>query len=496
MTVNAFVANAARRMDAFVSGPAIAGDRVVAPGHWYAAVLVLLAGAEIVSAVWLAAINPAHGYDEAWYQLNAYRMSGVEGLPFALHRPPMLPILLSLMGEMGWLIPALSHMTATALMYLMLRRVVDPVLTLAGVLAFMLSGPLRVYNVFLLTEMPCIAMMLGVMYLFVTRRALLAGAMSALLLMTHWSMIVIPPVVIGAYAIGRHWRQLSWFLLGFGVISAEFFAAFAFYYGHPLAPMLANARIQQNGVNDVWYYVRHFPQVPVALLAGVPLTLALLIKPRRCVRSCRFEPASAAVGNDRCADERTALIRGIGLVSLGIVVLRVIMLHGVVPKSDRFLVPLIPLLLLLTLVTVGQFLRRWAVWRVACAAMVLLSIMPDRSYYYYLHDLRNDPMHAVRGLTPAGTMGGSRDPIYSDINDLAVMAATARPAVAVVGEKSWHHALLARPRCARSEIPDGASYLTWDPGGSDILASAHAGRRGTLYLVRWNSRAEPVAATR
>ena len=65
-------------------------------GHWI--VLSSLAFAEVVSALYLASINPAQGYDETWYLLNALHIRGVPSLPYHCNRPPMLPLLLAAFG--------------------------------------------------------------------------------------------------------------------------------------------------------------------------------------------------------------------------------------------------------------------------------------------------------------------------------------------------------------------------------------------------------------
>ena len=66
-------------------------------GHWV--LLGVLCAVEIVSAVYLVSLNPVQGYDENWYLINAHRFRGVTTLPYALHRPPMFPMLLACFGD-------------------------------------------------------------------------------------------------------------------------------------------------------------------------------------------------------------------------------------------------------------------------------------------------------------------------------------------------------------------------------------------------------------
>jgi hypothetical protein len=105
-----------------------------------------------------------------------------------------------------------------------------------------------------------------------------------------------------------------------------------------------------------------------------------------------------------------------------------------------------------------------------------------------------DPTHAVVNLTDAVTAADGPGPVYTDFNDLAVMGHTGRPTVAVTGAKTWHHYLSRRTQGTRDDIPDGALYLTWDPGDARILGRADTPRSGTLYLVRWRTH-DTVAST-
>jgi hypothetical protein len=186
-------------------------------------------------------------------------------------------------------------------------------------------------------------------------------------------------------------------------------------------------------------------------------------------------------------DDRTTLCRKLALVLLGIVALRFALLHVVVPKSDRFLVPLVPLLLILTCLALHLCLPTRKAWRYGCVAVIIATMSPGRPFVRYLHDLRFDPARQIGEIAARMNMDDCGSPIYTDLNDLAVMARTGRRAVAVVGEGSWHHSLLGRPRNARREIPDGATYLTRHPGDAEILAESSEGRGGRLYLVRWKA---------
>lgn len=461
-----------------------AAQRLASSGSCFSGVVVVVFIFEVVSALWLASLNPVHGYDENWYLINAHRMAGFSALPYAPHRPPLFPVVLSLMGEAAWLIPAISHIVATGVIFLLLRGLVSPGLTLIGVGAFVLSGALRMYNIFLLTEMPCVCLLLFVVYHFSKRRPLLVGAVSALLLMLHGSMVVVPTALLAVYVLHREWRSLSWCVTGFTAILTEFLIAFAMGYGNPLAPLWMNVQVQQSGMNDWFYYVRQFPQIPIPLILGVLAAAVWVVTQGH--RTFRVPTSRLLESRPRThEDEAAHRFASLCTFLLGVVILRMALLHAVPPKSERFLVPLVPPLLILMLLMMQQYLASRSTWRWVCSAVLLLSVLPGRSFYYYLHDLRHDPARLIHELQPALIGLSPPETVYTDVNDLAVMGATARPAVAVVGDNTWHHSLLGRPSVGRQEIPRESLYITWDPRGGAVLAESKTRDRPTLYLVRW-----------
>lgn len=436
------------------------------------AILVAGVAFELISAIWLAWLNPVQGYDENWYIINAYRYQGVTSLPFAHHRPPLLPLLIALVGPYRWLIPAISHIGAATVLYLLLRRLVTPALAMFGGLLFIACGQLRMSSVVLLTETPTIFLLLLAVYALACRRSLLVGVAVGLAVMTHWSFATAVPVIVALYTLRHDWAANVRFVAGLAAVGLPFAVGYALAYGDPLGPGLANLVVQQQGTNDWWYYLREFPQVPLALIVGAVVACVWLAR---------------ADGRE---DSRTA--RDVGWLLVGLIGARLVLLHLVVPKESRFLVPLVPLLIVLSLLAVCRLTNPRALVRAVVCVALFVSVLPNKGFFYYLHDLQNDPAALIAELAPSVRRfsRGEAEMVYSDANDLAVMGHTGRAAVAVTGEGSWHHSLLSRLSASRDEIPHDGLYLTWNPAHAKVLAVSSASTHGRLHLVRWDARAE------
>jgi len=443
--------------------PDDAGTNEMRRSHWV--LLGVLGVVEIVSAVYLASLNPVQGYDENWYLINAHRFGGITTLPYAFHRPPMFPLLLACFGDCYRLVPALAHIGSAAVLFILCKRLTGPTCAMAGLVVFMACGQLREYNVLLLTEMPSILLLLLVIYCFVAARSFLMGVVVTLLVMTHWSMAVVPPVVALVYAVRQRWADCVRFAAGTAVAVIPFLVAFTMAYGDPLSPVRVNLSAQTGGPNDWLFYLREgiVPAVPLILggVAAVGWALSTRVRP---ARRMEYE---------------------VCLLLLGVIAARIVLIHMIIPKGARFLVPLVPMLLILTVLMIRFWALRaprlqWVAW-----AILLVAVLPGRQQLYYFHDLRNDRVHQIHELKNFIETPDPKEIIFTDLNDLAVMGHTGHPAVAVIADGSWHHALLSREACTRESIPIGALYLTWAPGQLDVLASSSTSRHGKLSLVRW-----------
>ncbi len=169
------------------------------------------------------------------------------------------------------------------------------------------------------------------------------------------------------------------------------------------------------------------------------------------------------------------------------------LLHVVGPKGVRFLVPLIPMLLLLTLLMLRHYGGGMPRLQWAALVILLISVLPDRQWVYYIHDLGRNPVKQIADLKDTLATFAPDQVVYTDLNDLAVTGRTGRPAVAVTGPGSWHHQLYNRPACTREEIPEGALYLTWNPGPLEVIAASSPARHRSLSLVTWRIGGEPHA---
>ena len=428
----------------------------------------VLAAVEVASALGLASINPARGWDENWYLINSYRFLGETTLPYASHRPPLFPMLLALFGDRSWLISALAHMGSTALVFLILRRVTAPSIALGGMIVFMASGSLRWYNVVLLTEMPAIFLLLLAVYFFLVERPLLFGATAALAVTMHWTMASVPAAAVVLYVLQRRWKACAWFLGGAGAMALPFLIAWAMAYGNPLAPPLHNLRGNNTARNDWWYYLREL-SLSTAVLTAAGLTAVWWLL------RCRQPSRRAHSYHDLCA-----LLVGIGVARLAV-------LHAVTIKDVRFLVPLLPLFIMLAVLMMWHYVGRRRPALAAAYVVLLVSVLPGRQLWWRIHDLTGDPTNQLVSLKAEIANCDSRETIYTDFHDLAVMAQTGHPTVAVTDPGTWHCPLGARAATTRAEIPEGALYLTREPKEARVLARSEAVSGPALWLVRWQT---------
>jgi len=432
-------------------------------------VVVVLALAEIVPALLLAWINPIRGYDENWYLINSFRFEGITTLPYAHHRPPLLPMLIALFGDYAWLLPGLAHIGGATLTFLILRRLLSPGAAIAGVILFMANGSLRYYNMHLLTELPSILFLLLAIYLFVLKRPCLLGVSVILAAMTHWSNIPLVPIVLMLYVVQRRWHTLAYFVGGAALAASPFLIYFAVNHGGPLAPIFANFEFNTSygPPNSRWYYLREWRQLPVVLFGGGLVALGWLWANRR---KGETHPHVALC-----------------LLLLAILAARLATVHIIAVKSPRFLVLAIPILILLSMLMLRHCASRSVLVRSTAYVVLLVSVLPGRELLWEIHALRDDPTHQIAYLSDHVVAHSPSEPVYTDIHDLAVIARTRHPAIAVDSEKSARLWLRLSEHVTRKEIPEDALYLTWDPEAGEPLATRETAHHGRLWLVRWRA---------
>ena len=435
--------------------------------------LATLIVAEVVASVYLACLNPVAGYDENWNLINSHRFAGSMALPYALHRPPLLSLMLAAMGSYYRLLPALAHIGSTILTFAILRRLVSPAMAIGGALVFAVSSDLRFYGTQLLTEIPSVFFLLLALYLFSLGRSVWVGVMATMLMMTHWSMATFAPGVLVVYAMHRRWRSVTRFFVGAGLTAVPFLIASALAYGNPLEPLLIYLGGTSASANDLLFYVQILPVTWLPICVGSAFTLYWLATQRR--------------GSARSDSFDLCLLILITLAG------RLVLTHSITDKGMRYLVPLLPLGVVLSVFALEYYTRtlrsaRWVLWPV-----LIISICPTRGFVWRMREFRTDSVSQLVELEPFMANLDKNEVIYTDVNDLAVMGHTGYLTVAVPTEASPHHPLYNRAFTSRRQIPTGSLYLTWDPGTSKVLASATPTRRGTLHLVRWDGRS-PLAS--
>ncbi len=444
--------------------------------HWW--IIGLLGLIEVVSAVSLAHFNPVAGWDEHAYLRCVRHLEGAAQVEYAHHRPPLFPLMLLMMGEHYRLLPAAVHIGATVLFFLILRRLTSAAVAIAGAAVLMISGDLRYFNILVMTEGVSVFCLLAMVLLFLRNRPLLVGVVGGLLCVLHWQMLTVLPAVIAVYGIIGRRRECVLVVGGAALTLTPFLIASAVVYGNPLHPVVANAALNTVGQpgleNDVWYYMRALFRAHFPLVAG-GLVAVYWLATQRSGRSC---------------DVRY------GVCALAVCMVLALLMppHVTIMKDARYLVPLIPLLLLLSILMVQHYGRaapwnRYVAWPVLVVSVI--AVMPGRNLLWEINDLVQDPANQVVALRDAVAAFDQTEVIYTEINDTTVMGHTGHATVAVTGAITNHRYLRDRPQCTRDEVPDDALYLTWNPGDGVILASAGGNRRGTLYLVRWRS-AVPV----
>lgn len=325
-----------------------------------------------------------------------------------------------------------------------------------------------------MTEALSVCLLLLLVLLFIKHKPIAVGVVAALLAVTHWQMIVIAPAVFLSYATGRKWRACTTAAAGMTVTLLPFLIAAFAVYGNPLYPLISNFTTNTVGhglalphpvANDLAYYWRELPKTHWPLAGGGIAALAWLIVRRR----------------NRTDSARYDLLA----LLLAMVILQLIPMHAIIPKDTRLLVPLLPLLLLATILLAQQLAERarwtrWMAWPVLTVSV--LAVMPDRNLLWEINDRINDPVTQLCTLEGAIASNAVDESVYTDFNDLAVMGHTGLATVAVTDGRTRHRNLYGRAQSTRADIPTGALYLTWQPARAIVLASAHSDHNDTLYL--------------
>ena len=433
--------------------------------HW--GILAILVIIEIAVSVHLSLLNPVAGHDESWYLINSLHLQGNNLVPYSDHRPPLLPLVLMLFGDHYRLVSGFTHVAATAVVFLIGRRLFSPAGAIGAVMLFMVSVEMRYYNVLMLTELPSMLLILLTLLAFIKRRPLAVGVAAMLLVTSHYSMVSIPPVVGLMYVIRRQWRSLGWYAVGVGIVAIPLLAVFATTYGNPLFPIVQRAAIVGEVTeNDVWHYWRVFPWIRMPLLAGGLAAAWWLVKTRGLSGANRHY--------DFC------------LLIVGMVVARMVVLQIHYAKDPRFLAVIVPLLMLLSVTLIEHYRGRPGVWRGMVWVVLFAAMAPNRVFLWQLAGFERHPVNQLVELEPAIERFAEDDVIYTDLNCLVVTAHAKRKAVGVEHPGNRHWPFHQMKTSTREDVPEGALYLTWDPEGCDVLASAPptGALHGTLYLVR------------
>ena len=264
----------------------------------------------------------------------------------------------------------------------------------------------------------------------------------------------------------KHWRPCLFYIAGIVFTAAPLLWIASIYYGNPLVGALVHFSAQQNGVNDWMYYLRNFPQMPIGLLIGGMVSVFWVMK--------------------YWDTKKSHPIMVFCVLMLGLIIARMTLLQTVSAKGSRYLVPMIPLLMLLSIMMIDYFGQRGQFVKVCIWAALIITVMPNKVSIYQMYSLATDPTHLIDQFQDDVAKIDSSEPIYTDFHDIAVMGHLARKTIPVITNYSWHHREwdLRQPK-RREDIPNGALYMTWDPEGGEILATSEKTKKRRLCLVRW-----------
>lgn len=464
----------------YVPPPFALGHRAAANAAWrpvhYCLVAALLV-VEIPLSVAMASINPATTWDESAYLTAGRRIAGQTEMPYPHHRPPLLPFLIAMAGKHYRSIPAIAHIAAALLMLLILKELATPSVVVGGTALTILSGDLRFAGMHLLTEIISVSLLLLLILFFITNRPFRVGAVAFCLAVSHWQMCTVLPVVLVDYALCHRWRDCRRAAVGAALAAAPFLIASTMYYGHPLDPILLNL-----GMNTVEYRT----------VAGriVPNDMTFYMRVLHPGQWLLFAAAAAGWIAVYRRDPDQSVTRRLCTLLLAVTCIQLILVHAVSVKGTRLLVPLIPLLLLSVLLLLDRCTprrpaRKHLAWPILAVAVI--AVMPGRNLRWEMHDMLTDPVNQVLALRSAIDALDPHTILYTDINDIAVSAHTGRRTVPVTGPNTshFHYKIDERRPVTRNRIPPDAAYLTWNPAGARILATAPGNPLGALYLVRW-----------
>ncbi len=441
------------------------------------AILVILTITEIVASFWFVHQGSIAGWDESVYRTNAQHISGAATVSFSHHRPPLFPLLQVIFAQhFRWII-ALAHIACVAFGFLILRRTTNIRWAIAGTILIMLSADLRYYNLFMLTELVTAAFLLALTYMLVTHRIVIAGVLAALLMLTHWQMIVIFPAAVFTLLVTSNRRKILPLSAGYIATLLPFMAASTWIYGNPIHPLLVSLQLNTSGHasthgifadNDWTYYLG---QLPVAHLLLFVTTVLIGARALR----------KSFAGKRNASPD-------IYITAVCFLVFLLVPLHLALAKDVRLVVPVVPLAIITILAFVARTCMHHRARRVvvfAALAFVVSGNVHGANLLWAIHDLKTDPANAFTQLPVGDHADTESSTIYTDLNDLAATAHYARPAIPVVGRNTRHHRFYDRPTIRRDEIPDGALYITWNPQNASILSTTDTPKGGQLYLVRW-----------
>ncbi len=431
---------------------------------------------DAVVSIWCAHQSPIAGWDETVYRTNALFLAGHTDLAYQHHRPPMFPLLQVLFGCSPRWVVALAHITCVGMAFLIVRRVAtDWWALLAAVMVFLCSD-LRLYNLFMLTEVLSAALLLVLLWGVLAEKPRWAGVCAAALVLTHWQMIVVTPAVVTMMLLTPLRTMLRPFLAGIFMALVPFCLVSQWLYGHPIYPFLANLLLNLAGhttadgsmtPNDWLYYLRHLPLVHWVLF------IAIVVSGLTAMKLYQRDARGA------CA---------VKLVGCAIVIALVVPMHLALTKDVRLIVPVVPMAL--TVFVVWLACDEWHRKVVSSAAAIILVCftllnVQRANLIWTVEDLKANPTNVFAELPLPSGGDVSTETVFTDLNDLAATAHYARYAIPVLSADARHHRLYDRKAVYRRGIPNGAIYVTWNPDTSDVIAETRTPRGKRIYLVRW-----------
>ncbi|MBI2580895.1 glycosyltransferase family 39 protein [Candidatus Woesearchaeota archaeon] len=198
-------------------------------------------------------------------------------------RPPMMPLLLGFFWKIG-ISPAIAGVilgvvfsaASILLLYLIIKELADKKAAIIFSLLFALNIYLIIYSKVVLADIPAMFLTLAAVWLLIMNRLALAGAVTAMAVLTKFTSLILLPVMLTGILL-RKKEQLPGYkslVLGFSGLIVPYLAINALVYKNPIYPLIAGQQLIGSVVGNytcpsspVFYLNQAIIQIPLLLIS-------------------------------------------------------------------------------------------------------------------------------------------------------------------------------------------------------------------------------------